>query len=138
MDKNFKPVYVQGTKTGKGVIEALEDYGGINNCDYAGAGDECIYFIMPDTNLICMTSYESKFGQYITAIAKEIKPLKPLRWRAERNNPYYFITPILNVIEKYDCGDNGDIDLYNCGNYFKTEAEAKEMAEKIKKILLPD
>lgn len=32
MDKNFKPVYVRGTETGKGVIEALEALGGKNNC----------------------------------------------------------------------------------------------------------
>lgn len=36
MDKNYKPVYVHGTKSGKGVIEALIAHGGINNCDYKG------------------------------------------------------------------------------------------------------
>lgn len=135
MDKNFKPVYVQGTKTGKGVIEALEALGGINNYDYAGTGDECIYFIMPNTNFICMTSYETKFSQYIRVIAKEVKPL---RWRAKRGGTYYFIDGCMNVIKMYDYTDIFDNARYDCGNYFKTEAEAKEMAEKIKKVLLPD
>ena len=138
MNKNFKPVYVQGTKTGKGVIEALEALGGVNNSSYAGAGDECIYFIMPDTNLICMTSYDAKFGQYITAIAKEIKPLKPLRWRAERNGNYYLVYTTMDIIEVYDHRTPLDDDHYNCGNYFRTKEEAEKMANKMKKILLPD
>ena len=138
MKKDYKPVYVRGTKTGKGVIEVLEALGGINIYDYAGAGDECIYFIMPDTNHICMTSYDAKFGQYIVAIAKEIKPLKPLRWRAERCEGYYTIDSTLVVIESTECRDRYDNGRYESGNYFRTEEEAREMAEKMKKILLPD
>ena len=138
MGKDFKPVYVQGTKTGKGVIEVLEALGGINIYDYAGAGDECIYFIMPDTNHICMTSYDAKFGQYITAIGKEIEPLKPLRWRAERGGTYYSISSSMNIVESIDCRDNFDNGRYECGNYFKNREEVQEMAEKIKKVLLPD
>lgn len=138
MDKNYKPVYVQGTKTGKGVIEALEEYGGINNFSYAGTDSNCIYFIMPNSNLICITDYESKFGEYITVTAKEVKPLKPLRWRAEENSPYYIINWVLGVKKLCDDREPSDDALYDCGNYFRTEAEAKEMAEKIKKVLLPD
>jgi hypothetical protein len=138
MDKNFKPVYVQGTKTGTGVIEALEALGGINIYDYAGAGDDCMYFIMPDTNHICMTSYETKFSQYIRATAKEIKPLKLPRWRAKNKGQYYAIGADMKVIKLHDYRDVECARLYNCGNYFRTEKEAQEMAEKIKKVLLPD
>lgn len=135
MDKNYKRVYVQGTETGIGVIEALEAYGGINNFSYAGTGSNCIYFIMPNSNLICMTDYESKFGEYITVTAKEVKPL---RWRAELNGSYYIVNSPLEVERLHEDGEPADDKLYNCGNYFRTEAEAKEMAEKIKKVLLPD
>lgn len=135
MDKNYKRVYVQGTETGIGVIEALEAYGGINNFSYAGTGSNCIYFIMPNSNLICMTDYESKFGEYITVTAKEVKPL---RWRGELGDTYYSINSSMYIAESSDCRDSFDNGRYACGNYFKTREEAQEMAEKIKKVLLPD
>ena len=46
MDKNYKPVYVRGAKTGIGVIEALEALGGINNNRLQGTYDDNIYYIM--------------------------------------------------------------------------------------------
>lgn len=133
MDKNFKPVYVRGTETGKGVIEALEALGGKNNFDYNGKNDTAIYYILPD-GYIAAVSTNSTQGNYIMAVAKEVKPL---RWRAELNNSYYIVNSALEVERLYEDGELTDVVLYNCGNYFRTEAEAKEMAEKIKKVLLP-
>lgn len=134
MDKNFKPVYIRGTETGKGVIEALIALGGINYCHYNGKCDDCIYYMMPN-NSICSTFINSQCGKYIIAIAEEIKPT---RWRAERGGTYYFIDGCMNIIKIIDYNDIFDNTRYDCGNYFRTEAESREMAEKIKKILLPD
>lgn len=133
MDKNFKPVYVQGTETGKGVIEALEALGGKNNCGYNGKDDNVIYYILP-SGYIAAVSTNSTQGNYIMAVAEEVKPL---RWRAELNGSYYIVNCALEVERLYENGELADVALYNCGNYFRTEAEAKEMAEKIKKVLLP-
>jgi hypothetical protein len=134
MNKDYKPVYVRGTETGKGVIEALTALGGKNNCAYNGKDCNRVYFIMPD-NYICTVSINSTYGKYIMATAEEIKPL---RWRAERNGNYYLVNTTMDSIEVRDYRTPLDDDHYNCGNYFRTREEAQEMAEKIKKVLLPD
>lgn len=134
MDKNYKPVYVRGTKTGKGVIEALEALGGKNTRFYRGTDYGSIYFMMPN-NFICRTPINSAYSNYVIATAKEVKPL---RWRAENKGQYYVISATMEVIQLCDYRDVQCTNLYKCGNYFKTEVEAKEMAKKIKKILLPD
>lgn len=135
MKKDYKPVYIRGTKSGKGVIEALIAHGGINNCDYKGNCESNLYYIAPDTKFICGMDECTQFAPYLKATAEEIKPL---RWRAEKDSPYYIVTATLKVEKVYEYKDAGDSNLYNCGNYFRTEAEAEEMAKKIKEILLSD
>lgn len=135
MDKNFKPVYVQGTKTGKGVIEALIARGGINNCDYKGNCETNIYYISPDTNFICGINDYTQFAPYIIATAERIKPLT---WRAEQGAGYYTVSNTIDVMKMYDVRDSFDNKRYENGNYFKTKEEAEIAAEKIKKILLPE
>lgn len=134
MDKNFKPVYIKGTETGDGVIEALTAHGGKNNCFYKGTDYDSIYFIMPN-NFICRAQINSAYSNYIIATAEEIKPL---RWKAKNRGHYYTISATMEVVKLRDYGDIETVKLYKCGNYFKTEAEAEEVAKKIKKILLPD
>lgn len=133
MDKNFKPVYVQGTETGKGVIEALEAHGGKNNCGYNGKDDTAIYYILP-SGYIAAVSTNSTHGNYIMATAEEVKPF---RWRAERCGYYYTIDSTLVVIGSTECGDRYDNGRYESGNYFRTKKDAERAAEKIKKMLLP-
>ena len=134
MDKNFKPVYVRGTETGKGVIEALEAHGGKNNCGYTGKDDNVIYYILPSGYIGAVTTNSTQ-GSYIIATAEEVKPF---RWRAERCESYYTIDSTLVVIESTECGDRYDNGRYESGNYFKTVEEAKEAVKQIKKILLPN
>lgn len=128
MDKNFKPVYIRGTETGKGVIEALEILGGKNNCGYKGKPDNVIYYILP-SGYIGAATIDSTQGSYIMATAEE---LKPARWRAEENGTYFMISASLFVLETTDSRDSIDHDLYKSGNYFKTKEEAKKVLEKIK------
>ena len=135
MDKNYKPVYVQGTMTGKGVIEALEALGGINNCKYVGNCKTNIYYISPVGNFICAVNEDSSFCPYIKATAEKIKPLT---WRAEQGAGYYIVDSTIEVQKMYDFRDCSDNKRYENGNYFKTKEEAEKAAEKIKKILLPD
>ena len=138
MDKNYKPVYVRGTETGERVLETLKALGGINKYNRIGSNKDCIYFISPESHIIDFVPANSLVGEYIMATAEEVKPLKPLRWEAERGGSYYVINRDLEVITQCDCRDSSDNALYNCGNYFRTETEAIEMAKKIRKILLPD
>lgn len=129
MDKNYKPVYVHGTKSGKGVIEALIAHGGINNCDYKGNSETNLYYIDPNTNFICGINEHSQFAPYIKATAKEIQPVK---WRAKEGGTYYMISASLFVLETTDDRDSIDHDVYNSGNYFKTKEEAEKVLKKIK------
>lgn len=135
MDKNYKPVYVQGTKTGEGVIKALEVLGGINNCNYKGNCKTNIYYISPVGNFICAVNEDSSFCPYIKATAERIKPLT---WRAEQGAGYYTVSNTINVMKMYDVRDSFDNKRYENGNYFKTKEEAEIAAEKIKKILLSE
>ena len=128
MDKNFKPVYVQGTETGKGVIEALEAHGGKNNCGYNGKDDTAIYYILP-SGYIAAFSTNSTYGNYIMATAEELKPLK---WRAKKGNTYYMISAELYIMKTHDVRSPSDDNFYRSGNYFKTKKEAKKVLEKIK------
>lgn len=133
MDKDFKPVYIQGTETGKGVIEALEILGGKNKKKLSGTDGDSIYYIDSDNTIHLALKY-SDFGKYIMATAEEVKPA---RWRAERTENYYTLDSTLDVIESSEYGDRYDDGRYESGNYFRTRKDAERAAEKIKKMLLP-
>lgn len=61
---------------------------------------------------------------------------KPNRWRAEKDGYYYYIfTASFEVRKQCEYNDIWCDECYNSGNYFKTEKEAEEAAEKIKKLL---
>jgi hypothetical protein len=131
MNKDYKTVYVRGTETGKGVIEALEAHGGKNNCGYNGKDDTAIYYILPN-GYIAAATINSTQSNYIMATAEEVKPL---RWRAEPGSPYYIVCTTMDVMKLYDIRESSDNKLHANGNYFRTREEAEEMAKKIKKIL---
>jgi hypothetical protein len=129
MSKKYKPVYVQGTLKGEGVIEALKAYNGINRNGFNGVNDGDIYYIDPENHTINCVSKHSSISRYIIATGEEIAPL---RWRAKEDGTYFMISASLFVLETTDTRDSIDNDLYKSGNYFKTKEEAKKVLEKIK------
>ena len=129
MSKKYKPVYVQGTLKGEGVIEALKVYGGINRNGHHGVNDGDIYYIDPEDHTIDVVSKRSSIGRYIIATGKEITPL---RWRAEQCDTYYTIDTTLSIIKSTEYEDKYDNGRYKSGNYFKTKEEAEKVLEKIK------
>ena len=60
---------------------------------------------------------------------------QPKRWRAGKDEKYWYINPMLQVDNCYDTGYDGDDECYSIGNYFFTKEEAQAMADKIKAIL---
>lgn len=65
------------------------------------------------------------------------------RWRAENNGTYYFVNANFKVESTYDTYCSIDDYLYNIGNYFRDEYDAKSIAmmlvettNKLKSILL--
>ena len=62
--------------------------------------------------------------------------LKRKRWRAERGGTYCRISNTLRVEMLADLRSGYDDVRWSAGNYFKTEAEAMDAAEKVKALLL--
>lgn len=60
---------------------------------------------------------------------------KPKRWRAKRDEYFYFINANGVVSSTNDIGADANNSLFNIGNYFKTKEEAEEMANKFKSML---
>lgn len=54
------------------------------------------------------------------------------RWRAKRNDSYYWLTEDLGVVEEREDGGAVDERLHAIGNYFKTEWEAQKAADWLK------
>ena len=59
----------------------------------------------------------------------------PKRWRAEKDNKYYYIDEKGEIVKDYDNNYSSDEELYNFGNYFKTEEEAEKYRDRIEKML---
>ncbi len=62
---------------------------------------------------------------------KEIEKPKWERWRAEKNEKYYFLSDLGEIFSATDCRDKSDNFLYNTDNYFKTEEGAEEYRKKL-------
>ena len=53
----------------------------------------------------------------------------PKRWRAKGDGIYYFVDFDGTINKTYDQFIKGDDNLYNLGNYFKTEEEAQKIID---------
>lgn len=80
---------------------------------------------------------ENKNVDYLINLVNKIneKYRKKKRWRTEKGQKYYYVTNCLNVSGAKDFYDRLDTKGYESGNYFQTEEEAREYADKIRKLL---
>lgn len=76
----------------------------------------------------------AKVGKKWNAEKKCIEELKHERWRAKIYEPYYVLDGCFEVFESEENNYNIDNKRYNIGNYFQTEQQAKDFAEKIKQL----
>ena len=51
----------------------------------------------------------------------------PKRWRAQAGNLFYYITSDGDIESDYEDLSDENMDIYNIGNYFKTEKEAQKV-----------
>ena len=51
----------------------------------------------------------------------------PKRWRAQAGNLFYYITSDGDIESDYEDLSDENMDMYNLGNYFKTEEEARKI-----------
>ena len=66
----------------------------------------------------------------------ELKMVEKVRWRAIEGKNYYCISSNGDILRPSERHTTLSDDLWACGNYFRTEEEAKLYLEKIKNILL--
>jgi len=122
--------------------EAIVCYGGLNV-----SWSKFVFYDTPsigfgDTECYRLATEEEK-QKLFDAMAKEglkwnaeNKKVEKIRWRAKYMGYYYHIDTDGKVRGGIDTGDAiFDDDRYEFGNYFKTEEEAIEKSEQIKKIL---
>lgn len=69
---------------------------------------------------------------------KETLQWEKYKWKPKDGQIYYYIAMVVTTYVSYHTwrNDSIDNDHYRTKNYFKTEEEAKAVAEKIKKLLL--
>lgn len=65
----------------------------------------------------------------------EEKRVEKIRWRAKKNESYYFVRTVFDISRTTEVGCEEDNDNYNLGNYFRTEEQAEAAAEAIKETL---
>ena len=132
-------VYCRGTANGKGVIEALIERGGKNALDYNGkkiydvknnVPIETYYYISSNNLIKCCTRMDnwSDLVDMLLTFHTEIPPLIPQRWRAEKGENFWIITPSFKTCKYTDFGDSWENRLYNAKNYFPNEELASKVA----------
>lgn len=80
---------------------------------------------------------ENKNVDYLINLVNKINEKYGIvkRWRAEKYDSYYCLNSELDINKYVDHYTVSDRYRYRAGNYFQTEEEAREYAEKIKNLL---
>lgn len=65
----------------------------------------------------------------------EEKKVEKIRWRADVGVKYYFVDSLLDVLYIKECWSSLCNKHYSARNYFRTEEQAEEAAERIKEVL---
>ena len=66
----------------------------------------------------------------------EEKRVEKIRWRAKSGKCYFsFSGTTFNLCCYTECFAKDDINLYNCGNYFRTQEQTAEAAKRVKETL---
>lgn len=100
-------------------------------CDfYSHYDNETEYHFCVGGRYECCIPYEG----YEELLGTTDSP-QPKRWRAEGNDFYYFAGSDGKVYSSVDRGSDDSNILYEIGNYFRTEEEAKKVAKKFKAML---
>ena len=88
-----------------------------------------------DDNIsICSQEEKSLIEEKAKAINEKYGIVR--RWKAEKNEIYFCINECFETTWRMDCYSNSSNKKYENGNYFKTEKEAEEYAEYLKKCSL--
>lgn len=64
----------------------------------------------------------------------EKKRVEKIRWRAEKGRHYYYVDPLCCVTPFVEANSYFDVEHWELGNYFRTEKECQEAAERLKEF----
>lgn len=65
----------------------------------------------------------------------EEKRVENIRWRAKKGEEYHFMNTDFTTVNTTELGDDVDTNRYDALNYFHTEEQTSEAAERVKKTL---
>ena len=65
----------------------------------------------------------------------EEKKVENIRWRAKKGEEYHFMNTDFTTVNTTELGDDVDTNRYNALNYFHTEEQTSEAAERVKETL---
>lgn len=129
--------YIDTAKYSSGVIETLEEKGGVNSRGYSSKDlyKNCIYYIDPVTKEIICSIKDNYIINLIKSFYTEIAPNR----RLSKNTTYYYVfinitSAIFEIGQTTDNYTPFDDKLFESGNYFKTKDAAQEALDKIKDI----
>lgn len=107
---------------------------------YSGSiwhGEKMVCFI--ENYRLATPSEAKRFHELLNKCGKDWdaknKRLVDWKWKPKENDSYYYIDHYADIVPDTWDGCNVDAARYNFGNCFRTEEEAKVMAEKVKKLL---
>lgn len=103
----------------------------ILNEDGRGCGYTHTYHLASESEKEKLFSYMKGHGYTFN---QETKRIEKIRWRAERENSYYFINSMGQIDEDDEDFTKIDSDRFEIGNYFQTKEEAQEYAKKFKEL----
>lgn len=96
-------------------------------------GLECTVLFKSKNCLIVLNEKGEDFAlskDFVSHVWRE-----PKQWRAENNEPFFFVRRNLTIGSTIDDYYPCDSDLHKIGNYFKTCEQAQKAAQKIKDLL---
>ena len=131
------------TRYNRGVVDSIGEVRIlIGNGSFCAFYNDIIFIeiynkkVMKDKECACpIFRVLEKMGLRWNPEKEEIEEAKKQRWRAKEGERYYFVGSSLGISiykEKFDSADNG---LWNSGNYFRTEDEAKKYADEFRRML---
>ncbi len=65
----------------------------------------------------------------------ETEEIETKRWRAKEFERYYFVDNVFGIFSHREVFDSTDDGLWNSGNYFRTEDEARKYVNEFKRML---
>ena len=63
----------------------------------------------------------------------ETEEIETKRWRAKEFERYYFVDNVFGIFSHREVFDSTDDGLWNSGNYFRTEDEARKICQRVQK-----